>query len=115
MADLLDKKCVPCREGAEPLKEPVLSEYRRQLDQAWELVEGLRLERRFKFKDFQQALNFVNQVGATAEAEGHHPDICLYNWNRVKLTLFTHKIKGLHENDFILAKQIDRLTEVSAQ
>lgn len=77
----------------------------------WVLVrrEPMKLQREFKFKDFKEALSFVNRVGDLAEAEGHHPNILIHNWNRVNLELYTHKINGLHENDFILAAKIERL------
>jgi 4a-hydroxytetrahydrobiopterin dehydratase len=78
---------------------------------AWSLAEaGTRLQRRFEFRDFVEAMKFVNRVADIAEAEGHHPDIAIH-WNKVDLTLWTHKIGGLHVNDFILAARIDRLLE----
>ncbi len=77
----------------------------------WSLQEkGTRLSRRFEFRDFLQAMEFVNRVARIAEEEGHHPDIAIH-WNKVDLLLWTHKIGGLHENDFILAAKIDRLLD----
>ncbi len=76
--------------------------------QEWEVVDGHHLKRRFKFKNFAEALVFVNRVGAIAEREGHHPDIS-FGWGYVEITLFTHAVKGLSENDFILAAKIDKL------
>ena len=77
----------------------------------WSLREnGTRLSRRFEFRDFLQAMEFVNRVARIAEEEGHHPDIAIH-WNKVDLLLWTHKIGGLHENDFILAAKIDRLLD----
>ena len=77
----------------------------------WRLEEkGTRLVRRFEFQDFKKAIEFVNRVAEIAEEEGHHPDIAIH-WNKVDLVLWTHKIGGLHENDFILAAKIDRLLE----
>jgi len=76
------------------------------ISQEWKVVGEHHLEREFKFKDFAAALAFTNKVGALAEAEGHHPDICL-SWGKVKVIIWTHKINGLHENDFILAAKID--------
>ncbi len=105
---LAGKTCVPCRGGIPPLSE---EEARRYLEQVpgWELKDGAtRIERTFRFKNFQEALDFVNRVGAQAEAEGHHPDIT-FGWGYVTVSLYTHKIKGLHENDFILAAKIDNL------
>lgn len=75
----------------------------------WNVIDDKKLEREFKFKDFSEALEFVNKVGEIAELDDHHPDINLYNWNKVTITLWTHKIKGLFLNDFILAAKIDEL------
>jgi len=111
MADaqpLEQQSCRPCRGGVEPLRGQALEDLRRRLGPGWEVKEGRRLEKEFKFDDFQQALRFVNQIGALAEAQGHHPDLHL-GWGRVKVILWTHKIGGLHENDFILAAKIDRV------
>ena len=107
---LAAKHCVPCRGGIPPLTE---EEARRLLASApdWRLEEGgTRLVRRFEFQDFKKAIEFVNRVAEVAEEEGHHPDIAIH-WNKVDLVLWTHKIGGLHENDFILAAKVDRLLE----
>jgi 4a-hydroxytetrahydrobiopterin dehydratase len=107
---LLSRRCEPCRGGVAPLAEP---EARRLLGETpeWSLDEGAtRLVRRFEFVDFRKAMEFVNRVADIAEEEGHHPDIAIH-WNRVDLVLWTHKIGGLHENDFILAAKISRLLE----
>ena len=104
------KTCVPCRGGIPPLTEQDAREYAAATP-GWSLVENAtRLFRRFEFRDFKGAMEFVNRVADLAEEEGHHPDICIH-WNKVELTLWTHKIGGLHENDFILAAKIDRLLE----
>ena len=110
MADnsLSKSKCVPCQGGIEPLKGDMLKTLMSQLSSEWQIVNEHHLERDFKFKNFQEALDFVNRVGRVAESESHHPDIYL-SWGKVKLTLWTHKIKGLHKNDFILASKIDNL------
>ncbi len=111
MADaqpLEQQSCRPCRGGVEPLRGQALEDLRRRLGPGWEVKDGRRLEKDYTFDDFQQALQFVNQVGALAEAQGHHPDLHL-GWGRVKVILWTHKIGGLHENDFILAAKIDRI------
>ncbi len=105
---LEQQSCRPCQGGIEPLRGQALEDLRRRLGPGWEVKEGRRLKKEFKFDDFQQALQFVNQVGALAEAQGHHPDLHL-GWGRVKVILWTHKIGGLHENDFILAAKIDRI------
>lgn len=106
--DLIQQKCVPCEGGMEPLKRQEFSQYLPQVKE-WEVVEDKKLEKRFKFKDFKQALGFVNQVGSLAEKEDHHPNIYLYGWNKVKITLTTHVIGGLSLNDFIMATKIDNL------
>ena len=106
--DLLGKTCEPCRGGVEPMAEPDLSQYLKLLNREWEIVDGKRLERTFEFRDFAQALAFTNQVGQLAEEQQHHPDIHLF-WGKVKIDLWTHKIGGLHPNDFILAVMIDRI------
>jgi 4a-hydroxytetrahydrobiopterin dehydratase len=110
MAGLSAKHCVPCRGGIPPLGEDAA---RGLLSNApdWRLEEkGTRLVRRFEFQDFKKAIEFVNRVAEIAEEEGHHPDIAIH-WNKVDLVLWTHKIGGLHENDFILAAKVDRLLE----
>jgi 4a-hydroxytetrahydrobiopterin dehydratase len=108
MAGLSDKQCVPCEKGAEPLKEQEIKKLGNELDPDWRVVDEHHLEREFTFDDFRQALDFVNEVGALAEEQGHHPDIYL-GYGKVKIQLWTHKIDGLHENDFILAAKIDAL------
>ena len=110
MERLASKSCVPCRGGVPPLST---SEAERLLRETpgWTLAEsGTRLRRAFAFRDFVEAMRFVNRVADVAEQQGHHPDIAIH-WNRVDLTLWTHKIGGLHENDFILAARIQRLLE----
>ena len=111
---LTEKSCVPCRGGIPPLSE---EEARRLAEAvpAWALLENAtRLVRRFEFQDFRAAMEFVNRVADIAEHEGHHPDIAIH-WNKVDLVLWTHKIGGLHENDFILAAKINRLLEEGAE
>lgn len=106
-ASLAGKKCVPCSGGVEPLKGALLTKLLEQLGNGWEIIDEHHLEKQYKFKDFALALEFVNKVGQLAEQQGHHPDIYLA-WGKVKLVLWTHKIDGLHENDFILAAKVDR-------
>ena len=105
---LLKNQCIPCRGGVEPLKGKAIEELLECLSQDWTVTNERHLEKEYKFKDFAQALEFVNKVGRLAESQGHHPDIYL-SWGKVKLILWTHKINGLHENDFILAAKVDGL------
>ena len=105
---LLSDKCVPCRGGVEPLKGKAVDDLLGHLSPDWTVTEKQRLEKEYKFKNFVQALEFVNKVGQLAESQGHHPDIYLA-WGKVKLTLWTHKINGLHKNDFIFAAKADEL------
>lgn len=108
MSELTAKKCKPCEGGTKPLEGEELERYRAQVE-GWTLVEGAegrRLEKEYRFPDFARALAFVNRLGEVAEAEGHHPDVFLA-WGRVKVTLWTHSIGGLSENDFILAAKAD--------
>ncbi len=105
---LHEKTCKPCQGGEEPLKGKAIEPYRKQLSKAWQIQDEQHLERTFSFADFRQALDFTNQVGELAESEGHHPDICL-GYGEVKIQLWTHKIGGLSEADFILAAKIDRI------
>ena len=108
MTKLAEKKGTPCQGGVAPLKGEVLKQHAEQLGTGWEIVEEAHLQKTFKFDDFRQALGFVNRVGEVAEEEGHHPDIHL-TYGQATITLWTHKINGLHENDFILAAKIDQL------
>jgi 4a-hydroxytetrahydrobiopterin dehydratase len=107
MSELSSKTCVPCRGGVPPLAGKELEEIARQVP-AWKVVEGHHLTRAFAFGDFREALVFVNKVGEIAESEGHHPDILLA-WGKAEITIWTHKINGLTESDFILAAKIDKL------
>ena len=107
MTDLAEKTCVPCKGGVPPLKGEELEELHRQIPE-WEIVEDHHIRREFRFRNFREALDFVNRVGELAEEQVHHPDISL-TWGRVKVEIFTHKIDGLTESDFVLAAKIDRL------
>jgi len=106
MSELARKVCLPCSGGVPPLKGKELEELRNQLGDGWEVINEHHLEKRYLFDDFQQALDFTNKIGAIAEQEGHHPDIYL-TWGNVKVAIFTHKIDGLTESDFILAAKFD--------
>jgi 4a-hydroxytetrahydrobiopterin dehydratase len=105
---LNDKQCVPCRGGVPPLKGTQLADIFQQLRNGWAVIDEHHLEKEFKFKDFREALEFTNQVGTLAEEQGHHPDIYLA-WGKVKITVWTHKIDGLTESDFIFAAKTDTL------
>lgn len=112
MATLTNEKCTACRRDSPRVTEAEVSALKPQIPQ-WSLVEidGIaRLEGAFRFSNFAQALNFTNRVGALAEEEGHHPAI-LTEWGKVTISLWTHKIRGLHRNDFIMAAKIDALSE----
>ncbi len=103
---LAELKCIPCQGGIPALKGEELARFAAQLPE-WSVVAEHHLTRSFSFPDFQQGLDFVNRVGAVAEREGHHPDLFL-TWGRVDVTIYTHKVDGLTESDFILAAKIDR-------
>ena len=105
MGRLSESQCVPCRGGVPPLTGSELTRLLEELGGDWAVVEEHHLEREFPFPDFLTALEFTNRVGRLAEEQGHHPDICLA-WGRVRVTIWTHKIDGLTESDFILAAKI---------
>lgn len=108
---LADKRCVPCKGGIPALKREEIEPYLQQLDH-WTLSDNAsHIRREFTFADFNTALAFVNHVGHLAEAMGHHPEI-LFGWGHATVEIWTHKIGGLHENDFVLAARIDHLPEV---
>lgn len=105
--ELASRTCVPCRGGVPPLQGEDLAALSRKLPQ-WRVVNEHHLERTFAFPDFKSALAFVNRVGALAEEQNHHPDLTL-SWGKVGVTIFTHKIDGLIESDFVLAAKIELL------
>jgi 4a-hydroxytetrahydrobiopterin dehydratase len=105
MTELANRNCVPCRGDTPPLKGEELDGLRRQVPD-WEVVEEHHLRRTFKFKNFREALGFVNRVGELAEEQGHHPDIS-FGWGYAEVTVFTHKIDGLTESDFVFAAKVD--------
>jgi len=102
---LMSKHCVPCERGMPALTDEEIQPLMAQLD-GWTVVDGKRLAKTYKFRNFAQGLAFVNRAGEIAEAEGHHPDLYLA-WGKVGVELFTHVIGGLSENDFILAAKLD--------
>jgi 4a-hydroxytetrahydrobiopterin dehydratase len=103
---LAQKHCVPCSGGVPPLGEEAIRELKPQLHSDWRVVENHHLERWFTLPDFKSALKLTNQIGEIAENEGHHPDIYLA-WGKLRVTIWTHKIDGLTESDFVLAAKID--------
>jgi 4a-hydroxytetrahydrobiopterin dehydratase len=110
---LLEKVCTPCRGGVPPLAREEAERYLGQV-RGWELLDDARrIRRTYRFQNFREALAFVRGVGELAEAEGHHPEVC-FGWGHATVSLQTRKIKGLHENDFILAAKIDRLAASEA-
>jgi 4a-hydroxytetrahydrobiopterin dehydratase len=106
--DLAQKTCTPCQGGIPPLTAEEAEGYRVQAPDWALLDDGRRIERTYRFKDFREAWGFVDKVGEIAEAEGHHPDVS-FGWGYATVSLQTKKIKGLHENDFIMAAKIDRI------
>jgi 4a-hydroxytetrahydrobiopterin dehydratase len=108
MSALSEKQCVPCQGGVPALKGPELSRLAGELQGGWQVVAEHHLEKEYKFQNFREALAFTNQVGELAEAQNHHPDIYLA-WGQVRLTIWTHKINGLTESDFVLAAKVDKL------
>ena len=107
MSGLAERECVPCRGGVPPLKGDEIKQFSTQL-QDWQVVNEHHLQKTYEFKNFRESLDFVNRVGELAEAQGHHPDIC-FGWGKADVTIWTHKIDGLTESDFVLAAKIDRL------
>jgi len=110
MADLAERECVPCRGGVPPLKGEKIKELSAQLDE-WQVINEHHLQKTYAFKNFRESLDFVNRVGELAEEQGHHPDIC-FGWGKADITIWTHKIDGLTESDFVLAAKIDRLRQI---
>ena len=107
MADLADLQCVPCRGGVPPLNGAEIEELLKQLE-GWQAVNEHHLQKTYRFQDFRESLEFVNRIGTLAEQQGHHPDIC-FGWGKAEVTIWTHKIDGLTESDFVLAAKIDKL------
>jgi len=109
MTELAAKRCTPCRGGVAPMSRERAEAMMEQIPD-WELIaeEPLRVRRTFKLSDFRAAIDFVNEIAAAAEAEGHHPDLEIH-YNAVVVSFHTHKIGGLHENDFIMAAKVDAL------
>ena len=107
MTDLAKKSCIPCRGGVPPLKGAQLEDLQDKLKNDWKIINEHHLEKEYSFKNFKEALDFTVKVGELAENQDHHPDIFL-TWGKVKVTIWTHKIDGLTESDFIFAAKTDR-------
>ncbi len=105
-SELAKKNCIPCRGGVPPLKGEELASLLQQLGNGWRIAAEHHLEKEYSFKNFREALDFTVRVGELAEAQGHHPDIYLA-WGKVKVTVWTHKIDGLTESDFVFAAKAD--------
>ena len=105
---LVEKSCIPCRGGVAPLAREEALRLHQQVPDWTLLDDASKIERKFTFPNFRAALAFVDAIGALAEAQDHHPDIA-FGWGYATVSLYTHKIKGLHENDFIMAAKIDRI------
>jgi 4a-hydroxytetrahydrobiopterin dehydratase len=103
---LRSQRCTPCHAGTPRLAGPQLTAFQRRLPPGWQVVDEHHLEKEFTFRNFRAALAFANAVGAIAEREDHHPDMYVA-WGKVRLVIWTHKIDGLSENDFILAAKAD--------
>ena len=112
MSDLASKECVPCKGGVPPLAGDELTKLHEELGGSWEVVSEHHLEKTYRFSNFHEALEFTNQVGELAEEQNHHPDILL-SWGKVGIILWTHKIDGLTESDFVWAAKADRLPGAS--
>lgn len=107
MSELAAKECVPCRGGVPPLKGKDIRTLQTKLAGGWKVVDEHHLEKDYKFPDFRRAMDFTVRVGELAERQGHHPDIYLA-WGKVRLTIWTHKIDGLTESDFVFAAKADQ-------
>lgn len=108
MKDLASRTCFACEGGTPPMGHTDIQKYIKEVDSDWQVIKDHSIKREFKFKDFKEAMKFVNAVAEIANSEGHHPDIYIF-YNIVDLELYTHAVKGLSENDFIMAAKIDKL------
>ena len=107
MSELSSRQCVPCRGGVPALKGDAIKTLLDQLH-GWQVVNEHHLLKSYRFADFRESMSFVNRVGELAEEQGHHPDIC-FGWGQAEISIWTHKIDGLTESDFILAAKIDEI------
>lgn len=107
--DLTKKKCEPCEGNVQPFSPEQIDTYQGYLEAPWDVIEGIKIQKKFKFEDFTGAMEFVNKVAEIANEEDHHPDIFI-NYSRVTITLSTHSIGGLSPNDFIVASKIEKIS-----
>lgn len=105
---LAQQQCIPCRGGVPPLEGEALDALAEELGADWRVVDGHHLEKEYRFPNFVTALDFVNRVGGMAEEQNHHPDLFLA-WGRVVVRIWTHKIDGLTESDFVFAAKTETL------
>ncbi len=109
MSELAKRHCVPCEGKTKPLTKEAAEKLLAELGGGWQLIGDKEIAKEFVFRGFSEAIKFINELAAIAESEDHHPDINLHGWNKVKITLSTHAIGGLSDNDFILAAKINQL------
>jgi 4a-hydroxytetrahydrobiopterin dehydratase len=107
---LAQKDCVPCKGGVPPLKGEALYKLHEELGAGWQLVDEHHLEKEYKFKGYQPAVDFTNDVAQIAEKQNHHPDLLL-SWGKVKVSVWTHKIDGLTESDFVFAAKVEEASK----
>jgi 4a-hydroxytetrahydrobiopterin dehydratase len=111
---LSERRCVACRGDIPPLKGAELAQMADRLGGGWTIVDEHHLEKEYSFRNFRKALDFTNKLGEIAETEGHHPDI-LVSWGRVRVTIYSHKVDGLTESDFILAAKYDECSQAGSE
>ena len=107
MADLAERQCVPCRGGVPPMIAEEIEKLLPEVE-GWRVINQHHLQKNYQFKNFRETLQFVNTIGELAEQQGHHPDIC-FGWGKADISIWTHKIDGLTESDFVLAAKIDKI------
>lgn len=107
--DLTAIKCVPCQGGEPTLSDEEVARYLREVSGWFKESDPNKIVKEFEFKDFKEAIMFINKVADLAEGEGHHPNIYLHDYKKIRIELWTHKIGGLHQNDFVMAAKIDKL------
>lgn len=109
MADLTSMTCKPCQHWVPPLTDDQIEEFKKDISLDWEVVDSSKLVREITVKDFLAGVSLIEKIAEVAEKQNHHPNICLHDYKQVSIELYTHKINGLHQNDFILAAKIDQI------